>query len=124
MIEQLKNFPENVLAFACKGRVTKADYDAVLVPAVINALKSHDKVRLYYETAAKFAGFDPGAIWEDFKIGMEHVSRWERVAVVTDIEWIKQTMRFFSFLIPGATRSFPSSQTAEARAWIMEKRDR
>lgn len=124
MIEQLENFPENVLAFVCKGRVTRADYDAVLVPAVINALKSHDKVRLYYETAADFVGIDPGAIWEDFKVGMEHLSRWERVAVVTDIEWIKQTMRFFSFLMPGAMKSFPSSQTAEAHAWIIAKGDR
>ncbi len=124
MIEQLKNFPENVLAFVCNGRVTRADYDAVLVPAVINALKSHDKVHLYYETAADFVGIDPGAIWEDFKVGMEHLSRWERVAVVTDIEWIKQTMRFFSFLMPGAMKSFPSSQTAEARAWIIAKGDR
>ncbi len=47
MIEQLKNFPENILAFVCTGRVTRADYDAVLVPAVNNALRSHDKVRLY-----------------------------------------------------------------------------
>ena len=97
----------------------KADYDAVLVPAVINALKSHDKVRLYYETAADFAGIDPGAMWEDFKVGMEHLTRWERVAVVTDVEWIKQTMRFFSFLMPGAMKSFPTSEAAEARAWII-----
>ena len=124
MIEQLKNFPENVLAFVCTGRVTRADYDEVLVPAVINALRSHDKVRLYYETAADFVGIDPGAMWEDFKIGMEHLSRWERIAVVTDIEWIKQTMRFFSFLMPGATKSFSSSETAEARAWIAAKGDR
>jgi hypothetical protein len=55
---------------------------------------------------------------------MEHLSRWERVAVVTDIEWIKQTMRFFSFLMPGAMKSFPSSQTAEARAWIIANGDR
>ena len=121
MIEQLKNFPENVLAFVCNGRVTRADYDAVLVPAVIYALKSHDKVRLYYETEADFVGIDPGAIWEDFKVGIEHLSRWERIAVVTDIEWIKQTMRFFSFLTPGAMKSFSLSQTAEARAWIIAK---
>lgn len=124
MIEQLKIFPENVLAFVCRGRVTKADYDAVLVPAVINALKSHDKVRLYYETAAEFVGIDPGAIWEDLKIGMEHPSRWERIAVITDVEWIKQTVRLFSFLMPGATKLFASSQTAEARAWITAEGDR
>jgi hypothetical protein len=119
MIEHLKNFPDSVLAFVCKGHVTKADYDAVLVPAVITALKKQDKVRLYYETAADFVGIDPGAIWEDFKVGMEHLARWERVAVVTDVEWIKQTMRFFSFIMPGAMKSFPTSETAQARAWII-----
>jgi hypothetical protein len=93
MIEHLTSFPDNVLAFVCKGLVTKADYDAVLVPAVVQVLKTHDKVRLYYETAGDFAGIDPGAMWEDFKVGMEHRTRWERVAVVTDVEWIKQTNR-------------------------------
>ncbi len=119
MIGQLKDFPDNVLAFVCSGRVTKADYDAVLVPAVMNALKKHGKVRLYYETAGDFAGIAPGAMWEDFKVGMEHLTRWERFAVVTDVEWIKHTMQFFSFLMPGQMKSFPESQAAQARAWIV-----
>jgi SpoIIAA-like len=118
MIEHLKGFPDNVLAFVCKGRVSKADYDTVLVPAVLRALETHDKLRLYYETAADFGGIDAGAMWEDFKIGMEHLSRWERIALVTDVDWIKHTVRFFSFLLPGAMRIFASAQAAEARAWI------
>lgn len=118
MIESLPNFPEHVLASVCRGRVTKADYDAVLVPAVVRALERHQKVRLYYETAADFAGFDVGAVWEDFKVGIEHLTRWERVAVVTDVEWIKQTMRFFCFLMPGAMKAFPLAEAAQARAWI------
>jgi len=119
MIEQLNSFPDNVLAFVCKGRVTKGDYDAVVVPAVINVLKTQDKIRLYYETAADFAGYDPGAIWEDFKVGMEHLTRWERVAVVTDVEWIKQTMRLFGFLMPGVVKLFSTSESEQARAWIV-----
>ena len=118
MIEHLTSFPDNVLAFVCKGRVTKADYDAVLVPAVVQALKTHDKVRLYYETAGDFAGIDPGAMWEDFKVGMEHLTRWERVAVVTDVEWIKQTIRFFRLLMPGTMKLFPTSEATQAREWI------
>jgi hypothetical protein len=118
MIEQLKSFPENVLAFVCRGRVTKADYDSVLIPSVLGALKSQNKVRLYYETAGDFVGIDPGAIWEDFRIGIEHLSRWERVAVVTDVEWIKQTMRLFGFLMPGAMRAFAASEADSAREWI------
>ena len=38
MIEHLSNFPDGVLAFLCKGRVTKADYDSVRVPAVLKAI--------------------------------------------------------------------------------------
>jgi hypothetical protein len=91
---------------------------AMLVPAVVQALKTHDKVRLYYETASDFVGIDPGAMWEDFKVGMEHLTRWERVAVVTDVEWIKQTMRFFSFLMPGTMKLFPTSEATQAREWI------
>jgi hypothetical protein len=56
MIEHLSNFPDDVLAFVCKGRVTKADYDSVLVPAVVKALEKQKRVRLYYETAADFSG--------------------------------------------------------------------
>ncbi len=118
MIKQLKTFPENVLAFVCTGRVTKADYESVLIPAVTGALKGQGKVRLYYETAGDFLGIDPGAMWEDFKVGIEHLSRWERVAVVTDLEWIQHTMRLFAFLMPGAVKSFPTSQSDVARVWI------
>ncbi len=119
MIVQLFNFPDNVAAFVCKGRVTKADYDTVLVPAVRDTLFTHEKVRLYYETAADFAGIDLGAMSEDFKVGMEHLTRWERVAVVTDVEWIKHAVHFFSFLMPGSIRLFPASGAALAREWIV-----
>ncbi len=119
MIVQLSDFPGNVVAFVCKGRVTKADYDVVLVPAVRDALVTHEKVRLYYETGADFAGIDPGAAWEDFKVGMEHLSRWERIAVVTDVDWIKHMVHFFSFLLPGTAKVFPLSDAARAREWIV-----
>jgi SpoIIAA-like len=118
MIEHLKDFPANVLAFVCKGRVTKQDYDTVLVPVVVDALTKHDKARLYYETAADFTGIDPSAVWTDFKVGMEHLTRWERIAVVTDVDWIKNTMKFFSFMMPGEMRLFPLSEAAQAREWI------
>lgn len=118
MIEHLKTFPDNVLAFVCHGHVTKADYDTILVPAVESALKTQDKLRLYYETAPDFAGIDPGAMWEDFKVGVEHLTRWDRFAIVTDVEWIKHSIRFFSFLMPGSLKLFPASEAAQARAWI------
>jgi hypothetical protein len=118
MIEALTDLPDNVLAFVCHGRVTKQDYESVLTPAVEKALKRHDKVRLYYETASDFAGVEPSAIWEDTKVGLGHLSRWEKFAVVTDVEWIGHTMKLFSFVMPGEMRVFSSDQAAQAREWI------
>ena len=107
MIEALTGFPDNVVAFACRGHVSRKDYDDVLVPVVEQALQ------------ADFSGIDPTAVWEDFKVGMEHILRWERVAVVTDVEWIANTMRAFSFLMPAQVRVFASAQAADARDWII-----
>ena len=118
MIERLSGFSDDVLAFVCKGHVTKADYDSVLVPAVDKALEQHDKLNLYYETAADFSGIDPGAVWADTRVGLAHFTRWRRIAVVTDIDWIKHTMQFFSFMLPAEMKIFPLAQAAEAREWI------
>lgn len=120
MIEVLKGFPSMVLAFACKGHVTKHDYDSVLIPAVANALKQYGKVRLYYQIDPDFSGMEPGAAWKDFKVGMEHLSRWERIAVVTDVEWIRFTIRALNFVIPGETKVFRLDETPNATAWIAE----
>jgi SpoIIAA-like len=118
MIETLQGFPENTLAFACHGHVTRADYEKVLVPAVEQALKAHDKVRLYYQIGTDFAGIDPGAVMQDMKVGLEHWRRWERIAVVTDVEWIKLTMKTFSFLMPGEMKTFATAEAAQARDWV------
>jgi hypothetical protein len=119
MIEVLSDLPDNVLGFVCHGHVTKDDYETVLTPVVAKALEGHDQIRLYYETAADFAGIEPGAVWDDIKVGVGHLSRWERFAVVTDVEWIRQTMKFFGFLMPGEMRIFSSDEAAQAREWIV-----
>ena len=118
MIEALTGFPAKVLAFACKGHVTKQDYETVLVPAVEEALKKAGKVRLYYQIDPDFSGIDPGAMWEDFKVGMEHILRWERIAVVTDVDWIRHTLGFFGFMMPAIVKIFNVNESAKAREWI------
>ena len=102
------------------GHVTKRDYETVLIPAVREALKQPGKLRLYYQIDPDFSGIEPGAVWDDFKVGMEHLLRWERIAVVTDVDWIRYTIRAFSFVIPGVTKIFAVNEEAKAREWILE----
>jgi SpoIIAA-like len=59
-----------------------------------------------------------GAMWEDFRVGIGHLSGWERIAVVTDVDWIRHAINAFRFLVSGETRIFPTSEAAKARRWI------
>jgi SpoIIAA-like len=120
MIQTLNEFPAKVLAFACKGHVTKSDYETVLIPAVEKALKQPGKVRLYYQIDPDFSSIDAGAMWDDFKVGVEHILRWERIAAVTDVDWMRNTIGVFGFLMPGAVRVFRLNESAKAREWISE----
>ncbi|MDW9232416.1 STAS/SEC14 domain-containing protein [Burkholderia cepacia] len=63
---------------------------------------------------------DPGAAWEDFKLGVQHITQWERIAVVTNVDWVRFALAAFRFVIPGEVRVFSSSDRVAARAWIIE----
>jgi hypothetical protein len=112
MIEILTEMPDGVAGFSAKGRVTRKDYEDVLIPKMLEVLNTHRKVRCYYEFGPEFLSMDPGAAWEDFKLGIEHLTRWERLAIVTDVEWIRMALNIFRFLVPGEIRLFATSDAA------------
>ena len=120
MIELLKDFPDDVTALVCHGQVTKEDYEKVLIPDVTERLGRHNKVRIYYEIAPDFTGFDPGAMWDDTKLGFSHFLSWERLALVTDIDWIKHSVRLFGFLMPAQLSVFPTKEADKAREWVVQ----
>jgi SpoIIAA-like len=113
MIQIVEGLPDNVVGIVAKGRVTNEDCNKILKPLMETSLKRHDKVRLYYEISCRF----PGA-WEDLRIGLEHIPQWERVAVVTDVGWVRHTVNALRFLIASDVRVFTSFQAPEGRAWI------
>jgi hypothetical protein len=114
VIELVEGLPGNVVGIAVKGRLTMQDCQDVLVPAMRRPLRRHDEVRLYYELNSRF----PGAAWDDLVLGLEHFSRCERVAIVTDIGWVRLTVKALRFLIPSDIRVFDTTQADEWRAWI------
>lgn len=118
MIKLLDGFPEGTVAVSCEGQVTRDDYEKILIPRVNEALARHEKVRIYYEIGPSFSGIDVGAVWEDTKVGFEHLARWERMALVTDVGWIRHAVGAFRFLMPGRLRVFGMAQADEARIWI------
>ncbi len=120
MIEQMQGLPAGTLGFRAIGQVTAADYERVIVPDVEAAFALNRKLRLIYHIGEDFTGFDPGAMWDDTKLGMRHLSGWDRVALVTDVPWLRMTATAMGFAVPAEFRLFGNAQLAEARSWISE----
>ncbi|MEO8451890.1 MAG: STAS/SEC14 domain-containing protein [Gemmatimonadota bacterium] len=120
MLERIVDLPDHVLGFKATGRVTADDYESILVPAVEKALSHHQRVRLLYLLGDGFEGFTGAAAWEDAKVGLRHFTRFDRVAVVTSVDWIRHSVKAFGFIMPGEVRVFESNDLSKAREWISE----
>ena len=118
MIEQIADLPGNVVGFRASGRVTEGDYESVVLPAVDRAAGARVEIRLLYQLAPDFEGFDPHASWNEPRIGSTRRTTWGRVALVTDLAWLRRATRALGFAMPGELRVFENRALDEARAWI------
>jgi hypothetical protein len=50
-----------------------------VVPAVETALETHEKIRQFYHIGPEWIGFTAGAMWNDTKVGLSHMTAWEKV---------------------------------------------
>jgi len=112
VLRVIDGLPDNVVGLVAKGRVTAEECDRVLT-SIVNSLQ-HDKARLYYEIGSHV----PDKRWDDLRIGVERIPQWERVALVTDIGWIRQTVKALGFLLGGEIRVFTTSEAGDGLAWI------
>ena len=118
MMRLISNLPGYVVGVCASGEVDAKDYETVLMPALDLALKEHNRIRVLYQLSPEFTGFTSIAMWDDAKLGIKHWKAWERIAVVTDVDWIANATRMFAFVMPGLVRVFSNDELADAAKWI------
>jgi hypothetical protein len=121
MIEPLEGMPPGTTGFRASGRVTGDEYRDILLPAIRDAAESGE-IRLVFAIGADFEEFEPGALWEDTKVGVRfglgHHSAWKRCALVTDVEWIVKAFHVFAWMAPGEVRTFGQDEVDAAKDWV------
>ncbi len=120
MIKLIKDLPDDVLGFEATGIVTGEDYETVLIPAVEKELKKYPKLKLLFHMGSGFTSYEMKALWDDTKIGLGHLRAWERIALVSDVDWIRSAMHMFGFMIPGHIRVYKSDEISDAKKWLAE----
>lgn len=116
MISRLDNLPDGVIGFEATGKIAAEDYRDVVVPTLEQAAKAGD-VR-FVIVMRDFDGITGGALWQDLKMGIEHLRSWKRIALVTDINWMTHATDLFGWMTPGATKTFPLDQKEQAIQWV------
>jgi hypothetical protein len=123
-VKVMEGLPDDVLGISVGGVITGRDYAEIIVPQLEDKLARHQRIKLIYRIGQEFTTFTAGAVWSDARVGVMHLSRFAKVAVVSDIDWIRHATRAFAPLIPGEVHVFPENALDEARAWIAAPADR
>lgn len=118
MIRPLTRMPVGTLGFEASGTVTAEDYETVLVPALAAAAEA-GPIRLLYLLGDDLESYSAGALWSDTRLWADHRGSWERVAVVTDVDWVEKAVKAFGWMMPGAVRVFDDDDVDEAKLWLV-----
>ncbi len=118
MLERLEGTPPGVDALKAVGTVSKEDYETVIEPLIDEARREGRRLRFLYEFGPEFRSFTPGAGWEDFKVGIGSMRLFEGCAVVSDVGWIRESVRRTAFLMPCPVRVFGIGEREEALRWL------
>jgi hypothetical protein len=120
MVEKIPDLPEYVLGFTAKGTVTANDYESVIIPAVEAMFSRQGRVRFLYHLGQDFSGIEAAAAWDDALLGLKRLRGWEKIAVISDADWIRWAVKIFGLAIPGQVRVFYNRDLDEAKRWISE----
>ncbi|HFE45371.1 MAG TPA: STAS/SEC14 domain-containing protein [Nannocystis exedens] len=120
MLQIISDLPDNVIAVTATGMVTANDDETVLIPAIEQAHRQYGKIRMLYRFETTLGDYTAGALWDDAKVGLKHLTHFEKFALVTDNHVIAASTKALGFLIPGEVRVFALSELATATTWISE----
>jgi SpoIIAA-like len=119
MIELIEGLPDGVVGLEAVGEVESADYKTITAE-VERALDRHPKIRLIHVLDDRFTGYTAGGAWQDALLGLAHPRSFERIAVVTDSESIRQLVNLAGWSIPGELKLFANQEREQAEAWASE----
>ena len=121
MLKLMKDMPDDVLGVLAEGKITEKDYETVFFSAVERKLREHQKIGLLYYLGSEFTGFKLGAMWDDTKLGMKHLSAWNGVALMSNHKMVNAFAKLFGYMFPCEYHVFKNSQFEEAKKWIAIK---
>ena len=123
MITQLDNLPKNIVGFRALNEVTEDDFKHTVMPVVEKLIEETGKLNYLLLLDTSIKEFTFGAWLQDALMGIKHITKWNRAAIVSDSESIKKFTDAFSIVMPGEFKGFDKDHLDKAIEWVSEQTD-
>jgi hypothetical protein len=122
MIVQIKDVPNNMVAFKADGEVTKEDFELVKeeVEQLVDATGKLNYL-LFLDNSPK--DFTLGAWMQDALLGISNITKWNRAAIISDSDVVIKFTDAFSKVMPGEFKGYPKADYDKAVNWVSERSD-
>jgi hypothetical protein len=106
-----------MVGFRADGEVTKEDFEMVQTQ-VAALVEKQGKLNYMLVLDNSPADFTLGAWMQDALLGIKNITKWNRAAIVTDIEGVITFTDAFSKVMPGEFRGYRKSEYDAAVSWV------
>lgn len=122
MIVQIKDVPNNMVAFKADGEVTKEDFE-VVKQEVASLVEATGKLNylLFLDNSPK--DFTIGAWMQDALLGISNITKWNRAAIISDSDAVITFTDAFSKVMPGEFKGYAKADYDKAVNWVSERSD-
>ena len=120
MLRRITDMPAGTIGFEAVGEVEDDDWEETVEPLLRQEIAAGRNVRLLYLIGTAAGEVEGDAMSADTGFRVRHATSYERVAVVSDEDWIRPALRALSFLLPGKAQGFRVRDLAEAKAWLAQ----
>src|SRR5258708_9489716 len=117
MIDLLPGLPANVVGFKATGEVTREDFEKGDFPGIRKHTDTSRKLNFIFFVDTPLRNFSTGAWIRDIWLGVKKFAAWHKVAIVSDVEKIRNFTDSVSHILPGEYRGFLPAEYEEAVKW-------
>ncbi|MBD3634930.1 MAG: STAS/SEC14 domain-containing protein [Methylophaga sp.] len=104
------------LSLKVSGKLTHEDYQSMtpMLEAALTEITS-PKVNAFID-AVDLEGWEPRAVWDDFKLALKHGNEFEKIAIYGYKKWQSVAARLSSWFISGEVKFFDDPK--QALQWL------
>lgn len=123
MITRIENLPANMVGFKAIGEITEDDFKNVVMPLVQASIEQNEKLNYMLVLDTDIKNFTFGAWVKDAVMGIKHLFKWNRAAIVSDVAAVRNFTDGFSYVMPGEFKGFEHKDLQQAIDWVSGKVD-